>query len=74
MNELINQIAQRTGLSEDKARQAAEAAIAFLKAKFPGISSQLDSVLQGSEVGEKTSGMAEKVKEGLGGVFGKKTA
>lgn len=74
MNELISQIAHRTGLSEDKARQAAEAAMAFLKEKLPGIGSQLDSVLQGSGVGEKTGGVVEKVKEGVGGVFGKKTA
>ena len=74
MNELISQIAQRTGLDEDKARQAAEAAMAFLKAKLPGIGSQLDSVLQGGAIGEKTGGMAERIKEGLGGVLGKKTA
>lgn len=71
MNELISQIAQRTGLGEDKARQAAEAAIAFLKTKLPGVSSQLDSLLQGGGVGEKTAGMAEKITES---VFGKKTA
>jgi hypothetical protein len=74
MNELINQIAQRTGIGEEKARQAAEAAISFLKTKFPGISGQLDSALQGGGVAEKAGGMTEKLKEGLEGVFGKKTA
>jgi hypothetical protein len=74
MNELINQIAQKTGIGEDKARQAAEAAISFLKIKFPTIGGQLDSVLQGGGVAEKTGGMTEKIKEGLGEVFGKKTA
>lgn len=70
---MISQIAQRTGIGEDKARQAAEAAISFLKTKLPSISGQLDGVLQGG-VGEKAVGMTEKVKESLGGVFGKKTA
>ena len=74
MNELISQIAQRTGIGEDKARQAAEAVISFLKAKVPGIGGQLDGVLQGGGVSEKAGGMAEKLKEGVGGVFGKKTA
>ncbi len=75
MNELINQIAERTGIGEDKARQAAEAAISFLKTKVPGLSGQLDSMLQGGGVAaEKTGGMTEKVKEGLEGVFGKKSA
>ena len=74
MNELINQIAQKTGIGEDKARQAAEAAISFLKTKFPTIGTQLDSVMQGGGVTEKTGGMTEKLKEGLEGVFGKKTA
>jgi hypothetical protein len=66
MNELVNQIAQKTGIGEDKARQAAETAISFLKQRLPGpASSHLDSFLQGGSSG------AEKVKEGIGGVFKK---
>lgn len=72
MNELVNQIAQRTGIGEDKARQAAEAAISFLKSKFPALSGQLDSVLQGG--GTDAGQMSQKVEEGLGGIFGKKSA
>jgi len=64
MNELINQIAQRTGIGEDKARQAAETAISFLKQRLPGsVSGHLDSFLQG--------GGAEGMKDKLGGVFNK---
>lgn len=73
MNELINQIAQKTGIGEDKARQAAEAAISFFRTKFPTLGSQLDN-LQGGPASEKASGFASKVKEGLGDVLGKKTA
>jgi hypothetical protein len=71
MNELISQIAQRTGIGEDKARQAAEAAI---KTKFPSVGGQLDNLLQEGAVSNKAGGMSEKVKEGLGGSLGKKTA
>jgi hypothetical protein len=65
MNELINQIAQKTGIGEDKARQAAETAIAFLKQRLPGpVSSHLDGFLQ-------DGGTGEKLKEGLGNIFNK---
>ena len=74
MNELVSQIAQRTGIGEDKARQAAEAVISFFRARVPGIGDQLDSVLQGGGVAEKAGGMTEKLKESVGGVLGKKTA
>ena len=69
MNELISQIAQRTGIGEDKARQAAEIALNFFKTKMPGIGGQLDSFLQRG--GSDTS---QKIEEGLGGVFAKKSA
>jgi len=66
MNELINQIAQKTGIGEDKARQAAETAISFLKQRLPGpVSSHLDGFLQGG------GGGTENIKEGLGGMFNK---
>jgi hypothetical protein len=69
VNELVNQIAQRTGLGQDKAQQAAEAAISFLKSKFPSIGGQLDSVM-GSSGAETTGGMTDKLKD----MFGKKSA
>lgn len=72
MNELIRQIAQRTGIGEDKAQQAAETVISFIKSKFPSIGGQLDSLTAGGDVSEKAGSMSERVKEGLG--FGKKTA
>ena len=51
MSELVSQIAQRTGISEDKARQAAEVAINFFKSKLPGVGGQLDGVLHGGASG-----------------------
>ncbi|HZR64093.1 MAG TPA: hypothetical protein VFA85_03040 [Terriglobales bacterium] len=74
MDELVKQIAQRTGIGEDKARQAAETAISFFKSKFPSLGGHLDSLMQGSNSSEKTGSMTEKAEENLGGVFGKKSA
>jgi hypothetical protein len=75
MNELIGQIAQKTGIGEDKARLAAETVVSFLKTKLPGpIGSQLDSALQGGSESLGEKGVGEKLKEGIGGAFGKKTA
>jgi hypothetical protein len=46
--ELIRMITEKTGLSEDKARLAAETVINYLKGKLPAaVSSQLDSVASG---------------------------
>jgi hypothetical protein len=48
MDELINQVAQRTGLAPEQARQAVETVLNFLKDKLPApIASQIDSVIGG---------------------------
>jgi hypothetical protein len=65
VNELINQITQRTGLSQDKAQQAAETVISFIKSKFPSIGGQLDSLMQGGET-SSAGGMTDKLKDILG--------
>ena len=44
----------------------------FFKSKLPGVGGQLDGVLHGGTAGSGAVG--EKVQEGLGGVFGKKSA
>jgi len=45
MNELINQIVERTGISADKAQQVLTVVAGFVKQKFPAIGGQIDSVL-----------------------------
>lgn len=48
MNELVQMVTQKTGISEDKARQAVEVVIGHLKSRLPGpIASQLDSFTGG---------------------------
>jgi uncharacterized protein (DUF2267 family) len=65
MDELVDQVAQRTGLAPDKARMAVETVLGFLKTRLPGpIASQLDSALAGG-----TGGLADAAR-GLGGMLG----
>lgn len=70
MDELINMVAQKTGLPEDKARQAAETVIGFLKDRLPApIAGQIDNALNGGGGGKGgASGLADKA----GGMFGGK--
>src|SRR5207253_2280045 len=56
MNELINQVVQRTGIPEDKAKMAVETVLGFLKTKLPApIAGQIDSVVGGGG-GESSAG------------------
>lgn len=67
MDQLINTLTQKTGLSEDKARVAVDTVVNFLKSKLPGpVGGQLDNALSG----QAGSGISER----LGGILGKKSA
>ena len=70
MNELINLIVQKTGISQENAQKAAQTAIDFLKTKLPApIAGQVDAVLAGDMSG--VAGQAgEMLKGKLGGAFG----
>lgn len=70
MNELINLIVQKTGISQENAQKAAQTAIDFLKTKLPApVAGQVDAVLAGDMSG--IAGQAgEMVKGKLGGAFG----
>jgi len=68
MDALINMVAQRAGLSEDKARTAVETVVGFLKERAPaGVSGQIDSLVSGG-AGSSIGGAAS----GLGGMLGHK--
>ena len=70
MNELINLIMQKTGISQENAQKAAQTAIDFLKTKLPApVAGQVDAVLAGDMSG--IAGQAgEMLKGKLGGAFG----
>jgi len=64
MEELINQVKQRVGLDDDKARKAVETVVGYLKTKLPQpLAGQLENALQGAGA----SGLAA----GLGNMFDK---
>jgi hypothetical protein len=70
MNELVNIIVQKTGISQENAQRAAQAAIDFLKSKLPApIASHVDAVLAGDLSGV-ASQAGEMLKGKLGGAFG----
>jgi hypothetical protein len=70
MEELINQVAQRTGLAPDKARTAVETVLGFVKSRLPpAIATQLDSALAGGGTGGGAGGLTDAAK-GLGARFG----
>jgi hypothetical protein len=70
MEELINMVAQRAGLSQDKARTAVDTVIGFLKERAPaGLSGQIESMLgSGGGQGAKGGGITSR----LGGMMGQK--
>jgi len=45
MNELINQIVQKTGIPADKAQEVLGVVAGYVKQKFPAVSRQIDSAL-----------------------------
>lgn len=84
MNELVQLVQQKTGLSQDMAEKVVNTVVGFLKTKLPEpMCSGLDSLLGGAGT-EAASGAAnegggimakaESMMAGLGGVLGKKDA
>lgn len=65
MNEIVQMVTQKTGISEDKAREAVQLVIEHLRSRLPApIASQLDSYLQGGAQGNQG-------ETGLGNLLGK---
>ena len=69
MDELINLVSQKTGLTEGKARLAVDVVVSYLKEKLPApIADQVEKTL----IGESFVGKAGELAKGVGGMFGKK--
>lgn len=65
MEELVNVVSEKTGLSEEMSRQAVEVVLAYLKEKLPApIAGQLDNLLEGG------GDLGDLAQKGLGGLFG----
>jgi nucleoid DNA-binding protein len=68
MDELVQLVAEKAGVSEDQARQAVDTVVEYLKEKLPEpIAGQVDKVLSGSGDVD-VQGLAQS----LGGMLGKK--
>jgi hypothetical protein len=73
MEELINQVAQRTGLAPDKARTAVETVLNFAKTRLPApIATQLESALAGGGSGGGGGGGFAEAAKGAAASFGNK--
>lgn len=71
MEELIQKVSERTGLSADKARTAIDTVVGFLKEKLPApIAGQVDNAL--THGGATAVDKAGDLLGGLGGMFGNK--
>jgi len=67
MDQLIQEIAQRTGISNEQAKMAVDHVVAFLKTKLPApLAGQVDAALSGQGAGN----LAEQAKGMLGGLMG----
>jgi uncharacterized protein (DUF2267 family) len=70
MDELVNLVVQKTGISQEDARKAVEVIVNTLKSKLPGpIASRLDSFLAGG-IDTLAAEAGEMLKGKLGGLFG----
>jgi hypothetical protein len=70
VDQLINQITQRTGISQTQAQQATQMVVGYLKNQLPPqVSSQIDGVLGMQGKGGMT-GQAQQMQGGLGDMFG----
>lgn len=58
VQDLINQIVEKTGVPADKAQQVLDIVANFVKQKFPMVGNQIDSVLgtSGASSGENNAG------------------
>jgi len=75
MDEIVNLVAQRTGLSPEDSQKAVEAVIGIIKSRVPApLAAHLDSLIAGGmsgEMGTLENEAGEMLKGKLGGLFGK---
>ena len=74
MEELIRQVTERAGISEEQARTAVNTVLGYVRNNLPaGLSDQLGGLLGGGAgAGGNVAGGAGDLLGGLGGMFGGK--
>lgn len=69
MEEIVKQVAERTGISQDQARQAVQMVVSTIKERLPPqFAGQIDAIVSGPGSGDAAS----QALGALGGMFGKK--
>jgi len=74
MQEFIQHLIDKTGISPDQANSVIHAIKEFVNQKAPMMSGAVDKLLDGDAAGtpgDMTAGMQGKLEEGLGGLTGK---
>jgi hypothetical protein len=74
MQELVQRISDKTGLSPEKSQEVVNVVVSHLKERLPEpLANGLDSVLNGNSAGsDNLMEEAKAVASGLGSLFGKK--
>lgn len=73
MEELVNVVQSKTGLSEAKAKQAVEVVVSFIKDKLPSpLAAQVDAALKNEALTDQAANLLDQGAKGLGGLLGKK--
>ena len=71
MNELVEKVASKVGISSEQASQAVSTVIEFVKSKLPdSIAGQLDGFIGDDAGDEGSSDLLDKAKGALGGILG----
>jgi len=71
MEDLIRQVVERTGISEEQARTAVQTVLGYLQNNLPaGVSQQLGGLLGGAAGGGGIADRAGDLVGGLGGILG----
>jgi hypothetical protein len=69
MDELVQLVVQKTGISEQQAQGAVNTVLDYLKDKLPApVAGQIDSLI----AGDSPSGSMEDITKGLGGLLSNK--
>jgi hypothetical protein len=73
INELVQLLVVKTGLSQDKAQEVVNTVVDHLKTRLPGpIASHLDAVLNSNVSTGEVAALEQKAASVLGGMFGNK--
>jgi hypothetical protein len=68
LDQVVNEVAQRCGISNDQARTAVQTVLSFVKTRLPApVASQIDNALGGQTRGGM-GGMQGQAQPGMGGM------